>query len=198
MAGNTVEKEYNVVYDPDAAPRVTIDEDRTSVDGDSVTVRGRVDSGRITGVSIEAVDTDSGETVDLARVHSSDQPTNRVDIEQQLSLADGPTEIRVLVTDAEGEQHETVFFVDPESGSITTEESAAEGDSGDDGGATTSTEATAGGGQSQDDGGSDDGGGQDDAGGGGSGPVDMNVPGFTPLTALLAIVLVALRLFVRE
>lgn len=190
-AGNTVEREFNVVYDPNAAPRVTINQQETTVEGDSINVRGRVDSGRISGVTIESINTESGETVDLARVYNSEQVTNRVDIDTTLSLADTTTEIRVLVTDADGEQHETSFRVEPGSGSVSTAAADAtpSGDSESDSGAATQSDSDA---QSQGDGSSTSGG---ESAAGDSGPgieegieIAREAPGFTPITALIAIV----------
>jgi hypothetical protein len=115
---------------------------------------------------MESIDTDSGDRVDLARVHSSDQPTNRVDIEQELSLADGPTVVRVLVTDDEGDQHETSFLVDPESGEISMDGDAGAVDSGDDGDADSGSDSTD---ESEDDSGDESSDGQSGSDGSGDG-----------------------------
>ncbi|WP_157744273.1 hypothetical protein [Halopenitus persicus] len=216
IAGNTIERDYTIVYDRDIDPDVTFDQERTTVENGQVSVVGRVDRGEIDSVTIESVDPETEEIIDIARVYGGDETTSRVDLDHQLAAADGETIVRVIVTDSQGDQHEETITVsssgastsgsddgstDDADGSSTqvTAETPGSFDAGsDDGGSDTGDESST----TDDDAGdtSDSSGGSttDDAGGSGSNgdgnETSGSIPGFSVVTALLAFLLIGARL----
>lgn len=213
-SGNTERREVTVVYDRNVEPRITFDPDRTGFEGGDLVVRGRVDRGRIADVTLEAIDTASEDVVDIVKVYSGDG-TNRVDIDDSLSVADGETRIRVLVTDVDGNQHEDSFTVDPttETVSLQGADGATDGTptatpSGGDtptaspGDATPSPTSTPGDGTSGDASASTSAAetapqADSDADSGGEVEASADGPGFTVGVSVLAIVLVGMRLLAR-
>ncbi|MEF8783630.1 MAG: hypothetical protein V5A39_13825 [Haloarculaceae archaeon] len=198
-AGNTVEREVEVVYDPNVEPRIVVDAERTGFEDGSLLVRGRIDRGKINDVTVESVDVGDDEIVDITNVDIGGETTNRVDIDESLAVANGETQIRIIVSDAEGNQHEESFRVDPEtesdepdeSGDDTPESSSENADEGGD----QQSDADAGDGDESDSDG--DGAGSDSASDGGFGPSAVG-PGFTPVVALLAVLLIGIRLATRR
>ncbi|QHS15824.1 hypothetical protein GWK26_00935 [haloarchaeon 3A1-DGR] len=219
-AGNTVEREYTIVYDRAIDPRVTIDSERTTVENGTVSVVGRIDRGEIGSVTMESVDPETEEIIDITRVYGGDETTSRVDIDHQLSAADGETQVRVIVTDSQGDQHTETFSVGSGGGSASTDggastqstpdDSAAPtedvsdaSDGGSDAGASSTTEDGSGAADGSSDDGESDSGANDDAGtsdgsgsngGDGANETSGSIPGFTVVTALLAFVLIGARL----
>lgn len=227
-AGNTVEREFEVVYDRNVEPRIVVDAERTGFESGSLLVRGRVDRGEISGVTVESVDVAADEIVDITNVDIEGETTNRVDIDESLAVADGETQIRILVSDSEGNQHEKSFRVNPESESVFLDGAQAgdsgsetESDDGEDTPAETDTqtespepdesgtgtpESSSGDADAGDDQQSD---GAEDGSGDGSGAESDSEsdggfgpsavgPGFTPLVTLLALLLIGVRLATRQ
>lgn len=138
-SGNSRVKEFDVTFDPNVKPRITIDEERTRFEGGSLAVRGRVDRGEISAVTLESIDAASGEIVSIVKAYSGQGTSTRVDFDETLSVADGKTRIRVLVTDSQGDQHDRTFTVEPTTQTVLLEGAGVEGS------AATPTPAAAGG-----------------------------------------------------
>ncbi|WP_280536373.1 hypothetical protein [Halopenitus sp. POP-27] len=219
-AGNTIERDYTIVYDRDINPDVTFDQERTIVENGQVSVVGRVDRGEIDSVTIESINPETDERIDIVRAYSGDETTSRVDLDHQLAAADGETLVRVIITDSQGDQHEETITV---SGGGASTSGADDGSTDDtDGSSTQVTAETPGsfdadsdddggeGSTADDDTGDTDGssGGEttEDASGSGSNDVDDSgsndggnetsgsIPGFSVVTALLAFLLIGARL----
>lgn len=189
VAGNTVEAEKTVVYTRSVVPNVRLDEEATTVGTDgTVHVEGVAEDGEITRLTIDAVDADTEEVVDLARVYTGGDVEETVPISTSLDLADGRTRVVVRVTDSNDAEHQTSFLVDA-SGAIRWEEP----DAGDGPAANAST------------GGNETAGNESDAGdaGGSTAPTTttpppdggmlgaLPLPGFTGVTAAAALAVVA-------
>jgi len=113
-AGNSQSDTVTVVYDREVEPRVTVDADRTQFENGDLRVRGRVDRGEIDDVRLESIDRESEDRIDFVNVYSG-ETTSRVDIDETLGVGDGETQVRILVVDSEGDQHDETFTVDGDS-----------------------------------------------------------------------------------
>jgi len=111
-SGNTETQEYEVVYDRQIVPTTTIDCAQTGFESGEIAVRGSVTQGEIISVTAESVDTETGETIDIASIYGGSR-TNSVEIDESLAVAAGKTRVRVIVIDSQEEQHETSFLVNP-------------------------------------------------------------------------------------
>ena len=190
VAGNTVEVNHTVVYTHSVAPNIRLFEDSTTVEaGNTVHLEGVVEDGEVTAVTIDAVDADSGDVVDLARVYTGPEQTGTVTIEESLDLADGRTRIVVRATDTNDDEHQASFLVDA-TGAIVWEEPEEDdpgtGNESDGGDASAGNESSTGGAD------------------GGSAPATttappadggmmsaLPLPGFTGVTAAIALAVVA-------
>lgn len=113
LAGNEASYETAVIYEETIVPRITVDRDATGFEGDgSIAVRGAVEHGKVTAVSVETIAAGSGETADIVQVYSGDV-TESVPVDATLSTADGRTTVVVRATDSEGNEHTETFLVDP-------------------------------------------------------------------------------------
>lgn len=113
-SGNTETQEFEVVYNRNIAPEIVIDCAQTRFENDQIAVRGHVEQGEITSVTVESIDTEAGDRIDITNVYNGDG-TNRVEIDDLLTVAAGETRVRVLVTDSQDDQHEISFTVNPET-----------------------------------------------------------------------------------
>ena len=210
-AGNSHSESITVVYDQQIEPRITLDADGTRFENGDLRIRGRVDRGEITSVVIESVDPDSEDVIDIQQIYRGDV-TSRVDIDQTLSVGDGETRVRIIVTDSNDNQNEETFTVDgsaqtvslgggssaqstptptvgadtvtPTAVADTVTPTATAATDGSDGSGSDAEQAP----QADADESEDDGGETPAAEG----------PGFTPVVALVALALVAVRLAVRH
>jgi hypothetical protein len=209
-AGNSHSESITVVYDRQIEPRITLDADRTGFEDGQLRVRGRVDRGEIRRVVAQSSDPDSEDVIDIQEAYAGDT-TSRVDIDQTLAVGDGETRIRIIVTDSNDNQIDETFTVD-----ASTESVSLDGSSGGSTPAQTPTPATESDTETQtgsgDTDGSDGSGGADESGESGGDVGDApqadgdgneggetpggDGPGFTPVVALVALALVAVRLAV--
>lgn len=193
LSGNTVEANHTVVYTRSVTPNLRFYRDETAVDGDgTVAVRGIVEDGEITGVTLESVSTDSGEVVDFVRVYDGSIVRQEVEFDETLQLGDGETRVVARYTDSADEEHRRSFLVDRATGTIRwVEPEPAAADSGNE-----STDGTA----NESDDGSGDGSsaGGSDAATTTAPPSDdgmmsaLPLPGFTGVTAAIAMGVIAL------
>jgi hypothetical protein len=199
VAGQTTRREFDVVYDPDADPRVSVDAGRTRFEDGTLAVRARVDGAAVARVTVEAVDAATGTVVDAATAYDGDGQPSRVDVDESVAVADGETRIRVVATDALGDRHERSFGVDPRTGSVSLDgpvpspTTATPGDAG--GTATDCARDTATGVATRSPSGATAT--PTEPPGSGEGDADDSSavgPGFTPLVALLAVLVVCVRL----
>jgi len=211
-AGNTASESITVVYDRQVAPRVTFDADGTGFEDGTLRVQGRVDRGEITRVGIESVDPDSGDVIDITSVYDGDA-TTRVDIDETLGVGDGEARIRVIITDAAGNQHEETFTADADAGTTSLGGGApstdtpepedeptptAVADTATPTGTAAGGDSGSGGGNGGDSGGTPAG---TDSGGDGDDGIGGDIPttdGFTVVVAVVALALFAVMAAVRE
>ena len=103
-AGNTVERVVTVRRT--VAPDLRLDPTGTrfATEG-SVVVRGRATDGEIVSASVETVDPDTGEVVDIVTVHDGETVTD-LSVERRLDAPDGRhATIRLRVVDSAGTEH---------------------------------------------------------------------------------------------
>jgi len=103
-AGNTVER--TVTVSRTVEPELRLNPAGTRfVDEDTVAVRGRAAGGEITSATVETVDPETGEVVDIASVHGGSVVTD-LDVDTQLDAPDNRTvTIRLRVIDSAGAEH---------------------------------------------------------------------------------------------
>jgi len=101
-AGN--ERTWNYSLATFLAPNVTVDDGRTGYVADrTVAVGGRVVDGQVRGVSVEAVDPETGRLVDIQSVELGADGA----FDTRLAAPSDETQIRVRVRDASGAEHLT-------------------------------------------------------------------------------------------
>jgi hypothetical protein len=103
-AGNTVERVVTVQRT--VAPELRLDPTGTRfASEDTVVARGGATDGEIVSASVETVDPDTGEVVDIVTVHEGDTVTD-LSFERRLDAPDGrQATIRLRVIDAAGTEH---------------------------------------------------------------------------------------------
>ena len=94
--GNVRERTFSVEYDP--APKVTITENRTNATAGTVRIAGNVSEADIDRVTLETINTKSGERLDIARVYEADVTTTAVEFNESLEAVPGETVANLLVT----------------------------------------------------------------------------------------------------
>lgn len=95
-AGNVHEQTFTVEYDP--SPTVTVTENVTNATAETVRVAGTVSEAQISRVTLETIDTRSGERLDITRAYEADTPTTRVEFDRSLTAAPGHTIVNVIVS----------------------------------------------------------------------------------------------------
>lgn len=105
-AGNTVER--TVTVSRTIAPELRLNPAGTRfVDEGTVAVRGRAAGGEIASVTVETVDPETGEVVDIASVHSGSITTD-ITVEKRLDAPSGQrATVRLRVIDSAGTEHVT-------------------------------------------------------------------------------------------
>ena len=111
-AGNTATETVTVGHTGDADPRVNVTARPVAGATDAVRVVGAVSGGPVTRVTVESVDEATGDRLDVVRVRGAAEPATRVGVNASLAAANVSTTVRVLVTDADGVQHETTVVAD--------------------------------------------------------------------------------------
>lgn len=111
-AGNTATETVTVERTGDADPRVNVTARPVAGATDAVRVVGTVSGGPVTRVTVESVDEATGDRLDVVRVRGAAEPATRVGVNASLAAANVSTTVRVLVTDADGVQHETTVVAD--------------------------------------------------------------------------------------
>jgi len=95
-AGNVHEQTFTVEYDP--SPNITVTENATNATAETVRVAGTVSEAQISRVTLETIDTRSGDRLDITRVYEADAPTTRVEFDRSLTAAPGHTVVNVIVS----------------------------------------------------------------------------------------------------
>ncbi len=111
-AGNTATETVTVEHTGDVDPRVNVTAWPVAGVTDAVRVVGVVSGGPVTRVTVESVDEATGDRLDVLRVRGAAEPVTRVGVNASLAAANASTTVRVLVTDADGVQHETTVVAD--------------------------------------------------------------------------------------
>ncbi|WP_128906737.1 hypothetical protein [Halorubrum amylolyticum] len=105
-AGNIQNRTFTVEYDPE--PRVAITENTTNARTEMVRVAGNISEARIDRVTLETIDTTSGERVDLVRVYEAGTPTESVEFDQKLKALPDTTVVRLLIGYENGQHTQTI------------------------------------------------------------------------------------------
>ncbi len=145
--GNSVSEELTVEYVRIIEPIIEIDGENTTVENNSVSVRGRIFRGEVTRASIQTrtASENGSKIIDIGGLYTKDSIAETVTINQTLTLAPNKTvtEIRVLATDSEGTQHEQSVWINSDTGVIGDSPSAVDGSSSPDMTPTPTTESLA-------------------------------------------------------
>ena len=110
-AGNTATETVTVERTDDVDPRVNVTARPVAGAGDTVRVAGTVSGGPVTRVTVESVDEATGDRLDVVQVRGG-EPVTRVGVNESLAAANASTTVRVLVTDADGTQHESTVVAE--------------------------------------------------------------------------------------
>ena len=107
-AGNTVERTVSVRRT--VVPELRLDRGGTRyVNGSTVVARGMATDGEIVSATIETVDADTGEVVDIVSLHDGDIVTD-LDFERHLAAPESRhTTVRLRVIDSSGTEHVTAL-----------------------------------------------------------------------------------------
>ncbi|MDV7349668.1 hypothetical protein R3751_07755 [Halorubrum distributum] len=100
-AGNIRNRTFSIRYDPE--PDVSVTEATTNVETETVRVTGTVSDAEIGQVTVETVDTRTGERMDLVRPYDAGSFTDKVNIDQELKASPENTLVYVLVKYRTGE-----------------------------------------------------------------------------------------------
>jgi hypothetical protein len=102
-AGNAVER--TVTVRRTVVPELRLDGGGTRyVNGSTVVARGMATDGEIVSATLEAVDSDTGEVLDIVSLHDGDIVTD-LDFERHLDVAARDTTVRLRVIDSSGTEH---------------------------------------------------------------------------------------------
>ncbi|MFD1570537.1 hypothetical protein [Halorubrum laminariae] len=102
-AGNTNEREFAIEHDPD--PQVSVSVRETNTTAETVRLAGNITDADVTRVTLETIDTDSGERLDIVRAHETAGPVESVTFDRTLTAAPGRTVANLLVTHDGGAQY---------------------------------------------------------------------------------------------
>lgn len=94
-AGNTRTQTFSVEYDPE--PKVIITENSTNETANTVRVAGNISEAEISRVTVESIDTRSGDRLDIARVYEAGTPTTAVEFDQTLRAVPEETIVTLLI-----------------------------------------------------------------------------------------------------
>jgi len=98
---------FSVDYNP--TPRVSITKNATNATAKTVHVTGNISEAQIKRVTLETIDTRSGDRLDLARVYGVDAPTtSAVELNHTLTAVPGETVITLLITYEHGQYSKTI------------------------------------------------------------------------------------------
>ncbi|WP_049984341.1 hypothetical protein [Halorubrum sp. BV1] len=95
-AGNVHEQTFTVEYDP--SPNISVTENETNTTAETVRVAGTVSEAQISRVTLETIDTRSGDRLDITRAYEANTPTTRVEFDQSLTAVPGHTVVNVIVS----------------------------------------------------------------------------------------------------
>jgi len=122
-AGNVRTQTFSIEYDPE--PKVVITENSTNETAKTVRVAGNISEAEINRVTVETIDTQSGDRLDLARVYEAGTPTTAVEFDQTLRAMPEKTVIKLLI---EYEYGQEVRMITP---SVPAQQEADENERGD-------------------------------------------------------------------
>lgn len=106
-SGNVENQTFSVEYDP--TPRVTVTENVTNVTARTVHVAGNISKAQIHRVTLESIDTRSGERLDIARVYEADAPpTTTVSLDHTLTAAPRETAVNLIVAYEHGQYSRSI------------------------------------------------------------------------------------------
>lgn len=126
-AGNIQEQTFTVKYDP--TPQVTLAKNITNATSETVHIVGTVSEAQISQVTLETIDTRSGERLDITRVYDAGLTTTAVEFDQRLTAAPEGTVVNILVIYEDGQYTHSIapVVVTPQD-TITDEEIAKDTD----------------------------------------------------------------------
>ncbi|WP_144050348.1 hypothetical protein [Halorubrum persicum] len=105
-AGNKKTQTFAIDYDPD--PTVSITENRTNRTARTVRIAGNISEANIDRVTLETIDTRSGERLDLIRVYEAGTPTTAITFDHTLDAVPGETIGKLLIEYDRGQYTQTV------------------------------------------------------------------------------------------
>ncbi|GAB3701692.1 hypothetical protein GCM10028858_17310 [Halorubrum pallidum] len=135
-AGNTAEQEFSIEHDPN--PQVAIAANETNATAETTHVAGTITGADVTRVTLETINTDSGERLDIERVHETTDPAENVTFNRTLAAAPGQTVANLIVTYDGGKQY--TESITPRVDESTASEDRDEGDGDSDSDATATIE----------------------------------------------------------
>jgi len=105
-AGNVRTQTFSVKYEPE--PRVIITDNSTNKTANTVRVAGRVFEAEINRVTVETINTKSGDRLDIARIYEAGTPTTAIEFDQTLRAVPEETIITLLIEYEDGQEVRTI------------------------------------------------------------------------------------------
>lgn len=105
-AGNVQNRTFRVEYDP--APKIEITKNITNTTENTVQIAGKVSEARINRITLETIDTQSGERLDITRIYDAGTPTTVVEFNQTLKAIPEGTVANLLIEYKYGQEVRTI------------------------------------------------------------------------------------------
>ncbi|TKX74441.1 hypothetical protein EXE46_08650 [Halorubrum sp. GN11_10-6_MGM] len=125
-AGNIRNRTLSITYDPE--PEIQITDATTDVDTETVRVTGKISEAEISRVTVETVNSATGDRLDIVRVYDAGGFTDEVSLDQKLTASRQGTIVNVLVVYRSGQYSTSITAEVPDTNeSIETNNTAPSG-----------------------------------------------------------------------
>ena len=116
-AGNIRNQTFSIRYEPE--PKVSITENSTNRTAGTVRVAGKISEAEIDRVTVETINTQSGDRLDLVRVYEAGTPTTTIEFDETLTAVPEDTVAKLLIEYKYGQE---VLTIQP---SVSTQQGAS-------------------------------------------------------------------------
>ena len=121
-AGNIRNQTFSIRYEPE--PKVSITENSTNRTAGTVRVAGEISEAEIDRVTVETINTQSGDRLDLVRVYEAGTPATTIEFDETLTVVPEDTVAKLLIEYKYGQE---VLTIQP---SVSTQQEASKTEAG--------------------------------------------------------------------